>query len=82
MACVQPGDLLKCEASPPSVLKHFIQLLSGHVIVTSAIGSLISGCKAATFCFFERGIGGDGRFSDGCRVRKIDPIREFVIRLG
>ena len=68
MALAQPGDLSKCKAIPPSVLKHFIQLLSGHVIFTRAIGSLISDRKAVIFCFFERGIGGGGQFYDGFRV--------------
>ena len=82
MACAQPGDLSKCDARPLSVLKHFMQPLSGQVIVTSAIGSLISGWQAAVFRFLERGILSNGLLSGCSRVSKQERLRESGIGFG
>ena len=56
--------------------------LSGQVIVTSAIGSLISGWQAAVFRFIERGILSNGLLSGCSRVSKQERLRESGIGVG
>ena len=52
MACAQPGDLSKCEASPLSVLKHFMQGGAGYNVFAPFMSkkmSVVDDLKCLTY---------------------------------